>query len=454
MRKYNLENFITNKKFESLKFEKFIYRGTKFENLIFNKCLFNKTEFWKVIFENVTFIECNLNQIIFSDVEFKRCKFIKCSFNASSFSHLVIKSKIFINCKLYKNIFNTVILNNKNILPKVIFNKNRSSLITISEKKKITYNLEGKGFDFKKNNNRHLDNSMFYINYRHYLNKKPKKFAQTNLSFKIKKNKFNLKKIAHELIHGNGYVVLNEKPLNKYLTKALKILNKKNNIFKKFSTDKRDRQSYLNNLFSNDESFSKILPKRKIFNEIKKILGENFTCGFYSANILAPGARGQPFHIDYPYPTMNKKKGKLTNFSYKNPINLQIQIMMTDINKSIGTGPTDFIPGTQHLQQDPKFLEIYENKDKNEIYFSKNNEKYRFKIKSLEGFKGKTILFNGLMWHRAGENLSKNKMRITLNMQLLSNYIRPMHKFNKIKKSKVELLNQLSGYNLKMPLEV
>ena len=54
MRKYNLENFITNKKFESLKFEKFIYRGTKFENLIFNKCLFNKTEFWKVIFENVT----------------------------------------------------------------------------------------------------------------------------------------------------------------------------------------------------------------------------------------------------------------------------------------------------------------------------------------------------------------------------------------------------------------
>ena len=29
-----------------------------------------------------------------------------------------------------------------------------------------------------------------------------------------------------------------------------------------------------------------------------------------------------------------------------------------------------------------------------------------------------------------------------------------MHKFNKIKKSKVELLNQLSGYNLKMPLEV
>ena len=45
-------------------------------------------------------------------------------------------------------------------------------------------------------------------------------------------------------------------------------------------------------------------------------------------------------------------------------------------------------------------------------------------------------------------------MRITLNMQLLSNYIRPMHKFNKIKKSDDEIVNQLSGYNLKLPLEV
>ena len=58
------------------------------------------------------------------------------------------------------------------------------------------------------------------------------------------------------------------------------------------------------------------------------------------------------------------------------------------------------------------------------------------------------------MWHRAGENASKEKMRITLNMQLLSNYIRPMHKFNKIKKSDNEIVNQLSGYNLKLPVEV
>ena len=37
------------------------------------------------------------------------------------------------------------------------------------------------------------------------------------------------------------------------------------------------------------------------------------------------------------------------------------------------------------------------------------NKKFKYKIKSLEGSAGKTILFNGLMWHRAGENASKEK---------------------------------------------
>ena len=64
------------------------------------------------------------------------------------------------------------------------------------------------------------------------------------------------------------------------------------------------------------------------------------------------------------------------------------------------------------------------------------------------------VLFNGLAWHRAGDNLSKNSLRITLNMQLLSNYVRPMHKFTKIKKSKKKLINQLSGYDLIMPILV
>ena len=44
--------------------------------------------------------------------------------------------------------------------------------------------------------------------------------------------------------------------------------------------------------------------------------------------------------------------------------------------------------------------------------------------------------------------------RITLNMQLLSNHVRPYNKFKGIKKSKNNFFNQLTGYNLKYPQEV
>ena len=454
MKKFNYKNLIENKKFKSNKFQNFIYRINEFSNIQFENCFFYKTEFWQVKLKSTLFVNCDFKKNIFSDVEFSNTKFINCKFNESSFAHLIIKDKIFINCKFLRNKFNTVTLKMKNILPKKIFDKNSDQIITFSEKKELIKDLEGKGFNFKKTNSKHLDNSMFYVNYRHIVDKEPKKFSKSKFSFNNFERKTNFKNIVHELIYGNGYVVLDDKIDNKYLSNALKILNKKNDSLKKFSTNKRNKQCYLDNLFANDISFSKILPKKKFFGEIKKILGENFTCGFYSANILAPGARSQPFHIDYPYPTMDRKNGELVNFSYKNPINIQIQIMMSEIKKKNGVGPTDIIPGTQFLQQDPKYLEIYENRKKNEIYFYKKNKKFKYKIKSLEGSAGKTILFNGLMWHRAGENASKEKMRITLNMQLLSNYIRPMHKFNKIKKSDDEIINQLSGYNLKLPLEV
>lgn len=454
MKKFNLEKTFINQKFDSLKLNNFVFRKCKFSNIIFEKCFFKKSEFWKVSLDKITFNKCIFDQTIFSDIQFRKCNFIDCNIKNSNFSHLQIQKKIFFNCQFYKNNFNTVIINSKNVLAKKILDQNKENIITKSEKNKLVKNLNDKGFDFIKTNNKYLDNNMFFINHRHFTDKKPKKFSNTKLSFKIKKNKFNLKKMAYELVYGNGFVELNQSSNTKELLKSIKILDKKSKIIKKFTTNKRYKQTYLDNLFSENISFSKILPKPKFFKPIKTILGKNFTCGFYSANILGPGARGQPFHIDYPYPTMEKENGKLKDFSFKKPINMQLQIMLADLNEKSGIGPTDIVPGTQYLQQDPKFLELHENTSAKELYFSIGNKKHRYKIKSLIGKKGKIILFNGLLWHRAGDNLSKKENRITLNMQLLSNHIRPIHKFNNIKKSKNELINQLTGYNLKFPKEV
>ena len=175
-----------------------------------------------------------LKKIFFSDVEFSNTKFINCKFNESSFAHLIIKDKIFINCKFLKNKFNTVTLKMKNILPKKIFDKNSDQIITFSEKKELIKDLEGKGFNFKKTNSKHLDNSMFYVNYRHIVDKEPKKFSKSKFSFNNFEGKTNFKNIVHELIYGNGYVVLNDKIDSKYLSNALKILNKKMTHLKNF----------------------------------------------------------------------------------------------------------------------------------------------------------------------------------------------------------------------------
>jgi hypothetical protein len=454
MKKFNLRNIINEKKKNSKRLHAFVFRDCVLSNTVFKNCKFSNSEFWKVNFLKVSFINCSFNKTLFSDIDFLDCKFINCNFSKVNFSHSSIGKKIFFNCNLEDVNFNTVILNLKNYVPKNVYDNNRNSIITKLEKNKLIKTLDDKGFYFKKSKNKLQDNNVFFINYRHNLKETPKKFKNIDFNFDFKEKKFNLSTVIDELVYGNGYVVLNQKSKQKELINAIKKIPYKNKLLSKFTINKREKQFYLDNLFSIHESFSNILPKKKIFDKIESILGKNFTSGFYSANVLGPGARGQTFHIDYPYPTMEKISGKLINFTYKNPLNLQIQIMLTDINNAKGVGPTDIIPGTQLLQQDPKSLEIFENTKKKEIYFLNNKKKHRYKIKSLEGKSGTMVLFNGLAWHRAGDNLSKNSLRITLNMQLLSNYVRPMHKFTKIKKSKKKLINQLSGYDLIMPILV
>ena len=148
---------------------------------------------------------------------------------------------------------------------------------------------------------------------------------------------------------------------------------------------------------------------------------------------------------------MYRKNGVIQNFDYKSPINLQAIILLSDLDDI--TGSTDIIPGSQKLQLDPQSLNISELKG-DFIIFKKKNKSFKYKIKRLTGKKGTIFLFNGLAWHRAGDNLSPNKNRITLLLQFLSNHIRPQNKFNGLKKSNSEFINQLTGSNLILPTEV
>tara|TARA_A100001015_G_scaffold258104_1_gene301137 strand:+ start:10049 stop:10246 length:198 start_codon:yes stop_codon:yes gene_type:complete len=64
------------------------------------------------------------------------------------------------------------------------------------------------------------------------------------------------------------------------------------------------------------------------------------------------------------------------------------------------------------------------------------------------------VIFNGLMWHAAGENNSLNKTRITMNNQFLPNYVRPMHLLRNSFKKNDFFSNQISGQNFIHPIKI
>ena len=166
-------------------------------------------------------------------------------------------------------------------------------------------------------------------------------------------------------------------------------------------------------------------------------------CGFYSANVLKPGARGQQFHIDHPYPLADSKNGKLSFMSYNKPINLQSLLYLTEANSK--NGATSFVPYSQLLEIDPSKIKIEVDEQRKKIFFKKNKKKYYLKFKDFISKPNTLILFNGLAWHRGGFNYSYNSTRIALNGQWIPNYVTPMHKFSINKNFNKKVLKFVEG---------
>ena len=449
---YNFE-----KNFKKQKFTKAIINSKIFRKVLFKECTFKdidfeKVEFWKTTFVKTTFINCNFHESLFCELSFQQSKFIGCKFKKNGFSHFFFNKKLFLNCKFLNDNFNSIEYNSKCGLKKEYFIRFKNDLISTEKRNILQNNLSDVGFNFLKNSKFEYSSSPLLYKQTKEITNINKYLKKTNYSFSDKKKKTN--KYYNELIEGKGFIILKNKIQTKLINQAFKIIMKKEKNEKKFSTDKRNKQFYINNLFGLDPIFQKILPKKKVFDEISKILGKNFYFGFYGANVLFPGAKGQPFHLDYPYPMFDKEDGKLSLFNYKNPMNLQIQIMLTDINEN--NGPTGLVEHSQKLQLDPKKLQTYEFRDNksHDLLFKYKKKQNKFKIKNLIGKKGSVIIFNGLSWHRAGNNFSKDQMRITLNIQLLPNYVKPQHKFLKIKKTNSNLIKRLAGKEFVHPIDV
>jgi ectoine hydroxylase-related dioxygenase (phytanoyl-CoA dioxygenase family)/uncharacterized protein YjbI with pentapeptide repeats len=438
---YFYENNFNNLDFKSEKINKKQFIKCKFKDTIFSKTVFDNVEFWRVDFNKVFFVNCKFLSSVFYDIIFKDVKFINCEFKNSFFGHCEIQTEIFKNCE-YKNLkFNTLLIHQKSGLNLNVEKKNLKNLYFYYNKKffkpkKFFSNINLS--NIKKNKLEEiniLENSNHNF-LRHNLNTNSINIKNNDLTklFRYKK-KFN--KVHDELIFGKGYLVIKDPFKIRDITTARKIID--NYKFKKTfdRLDKRSNQFYLHNLFNVNKIFEKLLPQNRKLELLKEILGQGMQCGFYSANILKPGARGQHFHIDHPYPIIDTIEGKLNGDFVNNPLNLQSLLYLND--STIMNGATSFVPYSQNLNLNPSKVKISINEKINKIYFKYKNKLHSMDYVNFEFKQNTMVIFNGLAWHRGGFNYSKNQNRTALNAQWIPSYVKPMHNFkiNKIHKRKI-----------------
>ena len=363
---------------------------------IINKTYLNKTlskeNFWCASFKNVKFINCKINDSIFSDAIFDKVSFEKCLINNSNFTHVQFYRTTFLQTKLNKNNFRDA-------------KKDRVSKI----------NIKIPTLAIKKN---------------------PKKNPHLT---------GDEKKIFYELTKGKGYIHLKNVFSKKKIEKAYKILNKIVNgdkkiqsQQKKFSRDKKYNQKWIFNLLNKNKIFSEFIQPKSPMTAFKKILGNNFICGFYGANCLLPGSRGQIPHIDYPYYRFVAPGSKVPFTSKKNFIlSCQILIPITKFDKE--NGSTSFLPHSHKFNKYPE-----------------KNIKNSSKFIQLDINPGSILIFNGLMWHHASNNFSSTKKRYGIISQYIPEFITPQLDLKKITNKKVinsdkKYLKQLLGVNLEFP---
>lgn len=372
---------------------------------IFLKTIFDKCNFWEAKLNNSKFIGVNINNSVFSDAKLTNTRFDNCIIKNSNFSHTDLRNTDFSNCSLVNVNFRDATYNKKTKWPK---------------------NFKPEAYQAKK-----IDQKK-----RKKIIKKQKKLSR------LEKN------ILNELTVGKGYFIVENYFSKSKINKALALIKKeifKNKNIKKnlnnFSRDKRLNQVYVyKNLFNLNKVFVDLIQPKIAMNIFKKIIGEKFICGFFGANCLLPGARGQSPHLDYPYLDIVKAGEKLPFDTGKNfALNCQILIPLTDFTYE--NGSTSVSPHSHKSG-------LFPNKK-----ITKNKKFVQIKTKA-----GSLILTNGLIWHNSMPNYSDNDMRICTLGQYLPHFIKPMLNLangtekNILSKDK-KYLKQLLGINLRYPRE-
>lgn len=203
-------------------------------------------------------------------------------------------------------------------------------------------------------------------------------------------------KIAHELMHGNGAVLLSGLFTDAQIADARQIIHyhssQADTVTHFQGQAAEDGALHLQrrvwNLLAKGDVFSDMAAHPIIMKVLRKFLGTEFIMGSIAANRILPGGPGQEPHVDYPYWDMYKTETHPIGLNASFPMNAQVSILLDPFTEE--TGATAYMPGSQRELRYPTEADgFYEN------------------CARMLGEPGDVALFFGAAWHCAMPNTSQ-----------------------------------------------
>jgi ectoine hydroxylase-related dioxygenase (phytanoyl-CoA dioxygenase family) len=180
------------------------------------------------------------------------------------------------------------------------------------------------------------------------------------------------------------------------------------------------------NLVTKDFDFRRLLEHPIIHGVMRKIFHrENFHSKYYltsyHANVLGPEAKSQIWHIDANVPD------PLPDWNIRVNVNFLVQ------DYTSKNGATEVIPGSHLWRRKPNHQEAIGNNSSGV---------------AIEAPKGSVIIWHGYLWHRSGQNMSKNN-RIALLSTYAAGFLREVSLEENVFLSSNSSIHDLFSENLK-----
>jgi len=159
-------------------------------------------------------------------------------------------------------------------------------------------------------------------------------------------------------------------------------------------------------LVNKGEMFEKMLVNPKVIPYFEYLLGEDYTLSTLTSNLIFPGAKDNPFHVDN---ALGRMPDPLPDF----PMYVNSLWLLEDFTPE--NGGTRFVPGSHKFRKKPP-------SHGDPLAFHHSDEV------RLSAPRGSVFMFNGAIWHASGANQT-DRSRNCLICFCCRSFLKPMFDF-------------------------